>query len=95
MLQSFHKTWTIVEEPRFAGELSALTHDPIRADEFMEGAKWMLAKKPEAGVKLTEDIWYLPMLLQNVTLYCRFDENSVYLLSIRSIRSVGDDSEGD
>ncbi len=61
----------------------------------MEGAKWMLAKKPEAGVKLTEDIWYLPMLLQNVTLYCRFDENSVYLLSIRSIRSVGDDSEGD
>jgi hypothetical protein len=94
MLHSFHKTWTIVEEERFTTELAALMANPVRADEFMEGAIWVLARKPEAGIKLTEDVWILPMLLRNISLFYRFDDNHVYLLSIRSIRSVGDEEEG-
>jgi len=87
MLQSFHKTWTIVEEDRFATELAALVADPIRADEFMEGAMWVLARKPEAGLKLTEDVWILPMLLQSISLYYRFDDHQVFLMSIRSVEN--------
>jgi hypothetical protein len=85
MLHSFHKTWTIVEEVRFATELAALMGSSIRADEFMEGAIWVLARKPETGRKLTEDVWILPMLLQNTSLFYRFDDHQVYLLSIRSV----------
>jgi len=85
MLESFHRTWTIVEEHRFSTELAALMADPVRADEFMEGAMWVLSRRPTSGRKLTDDVWFLPMTATNISLYYRFDDNNVYLLSIQLI----------
>ncbi len=85
MLQSYHKLWNIVEEHSFSTELSALLDDPVRADEFVDGAKFVLSRKPDAGTMIGEAVWFLPMILKNAVIYYRFDDDNVYLLSIQVI----------
>jgi hypothetical protein len=76
--------WTIVEEHRFISELAALRPDPVRADEFVEGAKMVLARKPQSGEQISQDVWMIPMAKEEETaIFYRFDEETVYLISIR------------
>jgi hypothetical protein len=81
------KYWTIVREHRFERELRALIRDAIRADEFVEGAEFVLARDPRKGVEVPRTpIWYMPMALigeYQITLYYTFNETTVWLLSIR------------
>ena len=84
MLHNFHQTWSIVEEHAFADELAALMSDPIKADEFLEGAKFTLSRKPRSGTQIGENVWFLPMTLSTLALFYKFDEECVYLLSIRN-----------
>ena len=81
------KFWTVVREHRFEKELRALIRDAIRADEFVEGAEFVLARDPRKGVEIPgTQIWFMPMALignDQITLYYTFNETTVWLLSIR------------
>jgi hypothetical protein len=75
--------WGIVEEHKFCTELASLLDDPVRADEFVDGAKNVLSRDPEAGTKINNTVWFLPMGIGNLAIYYRFDNDNVHLLSIR------------
>jgi hypothetical protein len=54
-----------------------------RADEFLEGAENILARRPDCGHQLEDsNIWFLPGHVINLGLYYTFDDNHVYFLSI-------------
>lgn len=77
---------TIVEEHYFLLQLKKIIHDAKRADEFIEGAKWVLARNPAAGFQISENVWFLPMTDTPETLaanlYYTFNESCVYFLAI-------------
>lgn len=86
------KLWTIVEEHRFASELARLIDDgprkAQRADEFVDGAKWVLARNPHKGHRIGDThVWFIPnetiVDVLPVVIYYTFNENHVYLLSIQ------------
>jgi len=76
----------IVKNPRFEQDLAQLEFDAIRADEFTEGAEFVLSRNPEYGTKITRDVWFLPMWRpgegKNVNLYYAFDKDHVYFLAL-------------
>ena len=61
--------------------------DPVRADEFTEGAEWVLSRDAEYGTKIAKNVWFLPIsrssLGLSASLYYTFDNDKVYFLSIR------------
>jgi len=78
----------IVEETRFSDELSQLIPDARRADEFIDGAKWVLSRDPFSGKRIsTSRVWFLPMEqvpgILPVILYYTFDDDYVNFLSIQ------------
>ena len=84
----------IVEEPRFAFELAALVPNARRADEFIDGAKWVLSRDPFRGRRIsTSNVWFLPMEeipqteessgILPIILYYTFDDDYVSFLSIQ------------
>lgn len=77
---------TIVEEHYFTLQLKRILPDAHRADDFMDGAKWVLARNPAAGFRVSENVWFLPMAdtpeTVSVNLYYTFNETTVYLLGI-------------
>ncbi len=82
------KFWTVVREHRFEKELRSLIRDVIRADEFVEGAEFVLARDPTTGtqVSVNPPVWLMPMALidqDQITLYYAFNETTVWLLSIQ------------
>jgi len=78
---------SIVKNPRFEQDLSQLEFDAVRADEFTEGAEFVLSRNPEYGTKITKDVWFLPMWRpaegRNVNLYYTFDQDHVYFLALQ------------
>jgi len=80
--------WEIVEEPRFARELSAIEKDPIRADEFVDGAKEVLSRNPEAGTQIGERVWFLPMAFTDAAIYYTFDDEQVHFESIQRLPEI-------
>jgi hypothetical protein len=82
------KLRTIIEEHRFTFELAAIIKDAKRADEFVDGSKWLLARTPEKGTRIsTSHVWFLPtkniLGILPVVIYYTFDEDCVNLLSIQ------------
>jgi len=78
----------ILEEAQFASELRAIEKSARRADEFVEGAKWVLSRDPKAGIRMGKGhVWFYPVATSNsldsVVLYYTFDKDRVYFLSIR------------
>ena len=79
----------IVKEARFEEELSEIEPDAKRADEFLEGAEWVLGREPRRGTCVGDDscIWFLPMHdvsdAPSLIVYYTFNESKVYLLSIQ------------
>jgi hypothetical protein len=68
-------------------ENCALIRDAVRADEFVEGAEFVLARDPRNGVEIPgTQVWFMPMAPigeDQTTLYYTFDETTIWLLSIR------------
>ena len=87
MLPGDHKLRIIVEEDRFRDELAALRPNPVRADEFVDGVKNFVCKDPADGKKIGDNMWFLPMRISNLAVYYRFNEDYVYLLSIRAVET--------
>lgn len=79
---------TIVREHRFEEELRRIEPDARRADAFVKAAEWVLSRDPEQGIPLRpgSPIWLLfQMELPDsppLVLYYRFDDQTVYFLSI-------------
>jgi len=78
----------IVETERFVKELAALEKDSRKADEFVDGAKWVLCRGPRTGVRIDKGpVWLLPMAVADsadcAVLYYTFTEDHVYFLSIQ------------
>lgn len=68
--------------------MRALIQDAREADDFVEGAEFVLARDPEVGSPLGEGIWFLPMAPiggVQVALYYTFDDSMVTLLAIASV----------
>lgn len=79
----------VIREEQFERELRLLISDPIEADEFVRAAEWVLVNVPETGVlfRSGSPIWVLPMAPvdgKQVTLYYAFDEETLWLISIRA-----------
>jgi hypothetical protein len=85
MLPEELKLREVVREPLFEQELNQLGFDPVRADEFTEGAEWVLSRYPDAGRKLARNVWFLPIGRPSLglSLYYTYDEDHVYFLSLR------------
>jgi hypothetical protein len=81
---------TVIEEFNFENQLNNLIKFKVpRVEEFVEGAKWMLARTPHEGKQIgSTDVWFLPNEYRKssgelpVVLYYTFDDNFVNLLSI-------------
>jgi len=77
----------IVKNPLFEQDLSKLEFDAVRADEFTEGAEFILSRNPEYGTKIARDVWFLPMWRlgegRSVNLYYTFDSDRVYFLALQ------------
>jgi hypothetical protein len=78
----------VIREYSFEDELHVLIRDHRAADEFVEGAEFLLARNPELGsmARLDPQIWLMPMAPvegKQVTLYYTFDDTTVILLGIR------------
>jgi hypothetical protein len=78
----------ITEEHRFAFELQALIPNARRADEFIDGTKWVLCRDPLRGRQIgNSHVWFLPMEEipdhLPIVLYYTFDNDYVNFLSIQ------------
>ncbi|CBE67909.1 protein of unknown function [Candidatus Methylomirabilis oxygeniifera] len=81
----------VIKEKRFESELKRIKTNPRRADDFVEGPEWVLSRDPEQGTQVEEDppVWFLGIEDDSshltAAIYYTFDENHVWLLSIRTI----------
>jgi hypothetical protein len=83
MIFGDHRFREIVEEEQFLDEKQGLDPDPVRADEFIEGAVFVLSRNPKAGKQVGEHVWFLPMAQSDLGLFYTFDNDHVYLLSLQ------------
>ena len=85
----------IIKEPSFEAELATIQPDARRADEFVEGVEWELAREPLIGSEVAPDspVWFIPMVdvpgEPSVILFYTFDEDRVWLLSIQVAEVAG------
>ena len=82
--------WEIVREEAFEEELLFLIHDAREADEFVEGAEFILARDPLAGDCIGGEplLFVMPMAPvrgQQVSLFYTFNKLTVFFVSIRII----------
>jgi hypothetical protein len=82
----------IVRNPGFEQDLTRLAFDAVRADEFTEGAEYVLSRNPEYGTKIHRNVWFLPMWRpsqgKSVNLYYTFDADHVYFLAMQASEEV-------
>ncbi len=72
----------------FDEQLKAVQSDFERADEFIRGIEWVLARDAESGtcVDRVANIWFIPLIdifRQAMGAFYTFDDEKVYMLSIR------------
>lgn len=75
----------IVESREFCEQLSLLERDEKRADDFLDGLKWLLSKDPTQGIRLSGNFWmFHSSKFSSVpfVVYYSFDLTKVYLLWI-------------
>jgi hypothetical protein len=82
--------WEVVREGAFQEELDFLIPDEREADEFVEGAEFILARDPRAGdfIGGEPEIWVMPMAPvrgQQVGLFYTFNDLTVFFVSMRVI----------
>jgi hypothetical protein len=86
-LLDLDKLREIVKNPLFEQNLAQLEFDAVRADEFTEGAEFVLSRNPEYGTKITKNVWFLPMWRpsegKNVNLYYTFNADQVHFLALQ------------
>jgi hypothetical protein len=80
---------SVIKGHRFELELGQIEPDARRADEFIEGVEFTLARLPEAGIQTADGspVWCIlnndALEVPPLIVYYAFDEDFVYLLSVR------------
>ncbi len=77
----------VVETAEFRQELSKIEKTAKRADEYIDGMIWVLARDPSSGVLVNTsgNVWMIstnPSLPVQMVVYYTFDLTKVYLLWI-------------
>lgn len=80
----------VIREHSFESDLGALIQDQREADDFVEGAEYVLARDPTIGSLLYSNgsVWFLPMAPANesqIVLYYTFDDLHVWLFAIKTV----------
>ena len=78
---------TIIRSHQFEDELKKIEKEAKRADEFVEGAEFVLCREPTIGTQIgNTHVWFLPVAqsatVSPVVLYYTFDDDRVIFLSI-------------
>jgi hypothetical protein len=74
---------TIVKNPRFEEEMTAIEEDVKRADDFLNGVEKILRREPECGTRLGRShVWFIPGWTVDLNIYYTFNDDEVFLLSI-------------
>jgi hypothetical protein len=74
---------TIIREPRFEKELSAIVPKVERADEFLEGVENILCREPQYCHKIgNSHVYFIPGWTVDLNIYYTFNDEEVFLLSI-------------
>ena len=85
----------VTYEPQFDDELVHLKDDFFRADEFIQGAEWVLCRKPESGSRMSPDsqVWGLPVAADcgfpSVMIFYTFDDRHVWIKARVAVRRAG------
>lgn len=80
---------SIVKEASFEEDLRGIEPDAKRADEFIEGAEWVLSRNPTIGTQVNPNscVWFLPTTetssVMPLVVYYTFNEERVHLLSVQ------------
>ncbi len=72
------RKYQIVQSDQFVSDLEADGHGVERADECVFGVDWKLARSPECGLRITEDVWCIELSTgsdQTATIYYTFNED--------------------
>lgn len=81
----------IVRTSRFEQEVERLREDHPRLDEALEGADFILERRPELGSELTNGHSRLsldtPTPGKSLTIFYRFDDDTVHLESVIEIEA--------
>jgi len=81
--------YIIVWQERFERELQAIQANAERVDESIAAIEWALSCNPEYGIQLRPGsrVWAMPTIetpfLPPLIVYYTFDDNHVYLESVR------------
>lgn len=80
----------VVREITFEEEARFLLGNDRQADEFIEGAEYILARDPEAGHLIGGEppLWFMPMAPiegHQVALFYTFDELTVFFVGLRVV----------
>jgi len=79
----------IVYDDRFLADLYSLEGNPQIADEFLEGAEYVLSREPRLGTQIFHGspVWFLPIAdilrLPPLSLFYTFDDHHVFFLSLK------------
>jgi hypothetical protein len=75
---------TIVKAPYFEFQLKNIHSNPVRADEFIEAAEWVLSRKPNYGFQVSPHVWFVPLTDADVAanLYYTFDDKEIHFIAI-------------
>lgn len=80
---------TVVRESAFEDERHVLIRSAVRADEYVEGAEFSLARDPVIGMPLEDSyVWSLAMAPiggRQIVLYYAFDDRTVWLMALRPL----------
>jgi hypothetical protein len=77
----------VIYEPEFDQQLKQVSPDFFRADEFIQGSEWVLARDPESGSRVSESVWILPSIdigrdNCKATIFYTFNDHKVWMLAI-------------
>jgi len=89
---------TVVYDKTFDAALEAIEPSFERADEFLRGTEWLLARNPEYGtlVNPADKLWMMPtadVFPDAYVVWYTFDSAKVYMLSISRSPASAADSE--
>ena len=80
----------VIREHSFEKAIAAIIEDEREADDFVDGAEFILSRDPKSGFLLYPNgsVWFLPMCPvggKQVTLFYTFNDEKVWLFGIRAV----------
>lgn len=80
---------SIVYDPDFDAQLTAIKGDFFAAEECLQGLLWILVRDPEAGfLSDTPHVWYFPLVRSDfppVTVFYTFNDTELCFLGIERL----------